>query len=198
VVHSVPITGFAEPLKAFISSEGSEGSEGSKGSKGPEGLEDSKDPETSSYSRNLKALKAEIEAFNSIEILGQPRWLKPPTEGQTMGSIVLALPSKTVRNRCILQGLRVANQRVRVVPYRDTSPKTLCGRCQQFGHAARGCKNSPKCRLCGKKHFTWTHRCNTYNYSDPKPCSHLEIQYINCKTSGHWANSKDYEIYKAL
>jgi hypothetical protein len=104
VVHEVPLTGFSEPLGAFIS------------------------PGDADDNKGLKALKADIEAFNPIEIQGQPKWLKTPKEGQAIGSIVLALTSERARSRCILQGLLVVNQRLKVVPYRDTLPKTLYGR----------------------------------------------------------------------
>ena len=145
----------------------------------------------------MQALKADIEAFNPVEIQGQPRWLTPPKEGQATGSLVLALASEEARNRCILQGLTVANRKVIVVPYRDTSLRTLCNRCQQYGHMARGCKKTPKCRLCGKGHFTWAHKCNTCGCTG-KPCDHLEKQCISCRSSGHWAGSKTCDAYKAL
>src|ERR1043166_6874834 len=61
VAHGVPVSGVTEPLGVYIAPEGSEGPNLGQ-------------PE-------IQALKADIEAFNPVEIQGQPRWLTLPKEG---------------------------------------------------------------------------------------------------------------------
>ena len=114
MVHGVQAISIA-PLTAFLNTEGIGGNI---------------EVETAETTEKtcLEALKTDIETFNKVEIKGI-RWLKKPTEHQNIGSLVLAVPNKVVKKHCILKGLLVANQPVKVVPYRETALKTLCGRC---------------------------------------------------------------------
>jgi len=163
----VPISGLSRPLRAYISTQDTDQID--------TGAEEQLKAEAASRGlQGLEVLRANIETFNSIKTQGSLRWLTPPKNGSTTGSIVLAMATKEVCNRLILRGLTVANETIRVVPYRPSSPKTLYGRCQQFGHEVRGYRKTPKCRLCGKNHFTWSHACETCGHNNSKPYSHLD------------------------
>ena len=128
MAHNVPISGLSRAPEAYINTQDTE----DQMDIGVEeqidtGAEEQLKAEASGSLQGPEALRAEIETFNSIKTQGSLRWLTPPKDGSATSSIVLEVATKEVRNRLILRRLTVANETVRVVPYRPSSPKPSAG-----------------------------------------------------------------------
>ena len=142
------------------------------------------------------ALKQEIETFNNITIVGNPRWLsRNRREGQQSGSLVFAVNNEETRATILKKGrLTIAGGTSRMVKYITSSPTSQCGHCQKFGHPTGSCKTIV-CRFCAASHKTAEHSCSQCTIIG-KPCEHTTPKCANCKGS-HFSNSKDCDIWKA-
>ncbi|KAK5989401.1 hypothetical protein PT974_10920 [Cladobotryum mycophilum] len=56
----------------------------------------------------LSIFQEETETFNPIKTIGQPRWLKTPSEEQKAGSVVFAVPTEAYSKYSKKQGLYIA------------------------------------------------------------------------------------------
>jgi hypothetical protein len=138
----------------------------------------------------------EAKTFNGIEVLGEPRWLKQPVEGQESGSVLFAVPTEAMATRCRKLGLAIAGKKVTIARYREFTPTTQCYRCLAYGHNPRECRKPVKCAICPEKHITRDHSCSSCKASGP--CSHYKPYCHNCK-GDHRANDKaQCEVYRSI
>lgn len=144
----------------------------------------------------LQFFADEAKTFNNITVLGAPRWLTQPKEGQRNGSVVFAVADTAEKNRVRQNGgIYIAGILAKVRDYRDFTPKTQCFRCGAFGHNPRTCRKPTKCALCSENHFTKDHSCGTCKASGP--CGHIQLKCVNC-SGPHAANSRDCEVFRAI
>ena len=147
----------------------------------------------------MRQVVDEIKTFNKgYAPVGTPYWLTNASrrQYQQAGSVIIAFATEEEANRAIRQRLYVAGISVRVEKLHSTSPTTQCNNCQGYGHLDSYCKRPVVCRLCGDKHNTVIHYCNTCQ-SKGTSCQHLEPHCNNC-LQAHTANSKTCEVYLAL
>jgi hypothetical protein len=150
-----------------------------------------------------QVLKSELETFNSIAVVGSPRWItskeKRFSTTARFGSIVFAVESEEARQAVLAnKTIAIAGVSCKAVKYLQISPKTQCTTCWRFGHAAESCRNR-RCRLCTEAHLTKDHpSCGGSNCSitTGKLCKHQQAKCTNCKEA-HEANSKDCSIVHA-
>jgi len=141
----------------------------------------------------------EIKTFNKgLTPIGTPYWLTPAEKRlhQRAGSVVIAFNSPEEANRAIRHRLYIAGISVRVEKLYSTAPTTQCRNCQSFGHLDNHCKRTPTCKLCGDKHSTQQHVCNTCQAKAVR-CPHLVPKCANC-AGAHTADHKACEILLAI
>ena len=73
---------------------------------------------------SFKDFKKEVEAYNNLQLVGQPRWLVQPKK--QAGSVVFAVKSETAKSKCLRKGLTFKGSQIKVVKYLEFSPKTQC------------------------------------------------------------------------
>jgi len=139
--------------------------------------------------------KSEIETYNSVKIMGKPRWLVPIKDGKNAGSIVFNIKTIEEQNYCIKNGLTFYGSQFNVTKFKSFSEKTQCYKCQGFGHNPKNCNKKPVCRYCGKNHYTKTHVCRECKKDGL--CDHTQLKCVNCE-GNHAADSINCEIVKAI
>jgi hypothetical protein len=112
------------------------------------------------------------------KVLGTPRWLKTPEESALAGSVVFAVSTEDEARVCMQNGLFIAGVKARVDRYRAFSTTTLCRRCSGLGHNPDTCRAKPRCKYCGKGHYTSSHCCSTCNANTP--CIHAPAKCSHC------------------
>jgi hypothetical protein len=141
----------------------------------------------------------EIKTFNKgFTPVGTPYWITPKDKRavQLAGSVAIAFATAKEANRAIRHRLYIGGISVRVEKLYSTAPTSQCRKCQGFGHLESYCKRAPSCRLCGDKHATPEHACNTCNTKGTK-CQHLAPKCSNCKEA-HTADSKECQVLLAI
>jgi hypothetical protein len=141
----------------------------------------------------------EIQTFNKgLKPIGTPYWLTSAERRQTQraGSVAVAFGTEEEAERAIRNRLYIAGISVRVEKLFSTAPTTQCLRCQGFGHLENHCKKGPFCKLCGEKHATQQHHCNTCQ-SKGSWCQHLAPRCANCREP-HTADTKTCEVLLAI
>lgn len=142
-----------------------------------------------------KDFRVECLQFNNVLVKGTPRWLKPPSASKSAGSVVFSVGDTKDLTRCLKLGLMIGGTRVRAVRFTRFTPTSQCGRCQGFAHDPRKCTGKIACRICGQRHPTSTHKCETCGSS--ALCAHAVLKCINCKEP-HMASNRDCEVLKAI
>jgi len=79
--------------------------------------------------------------------------------------------------------LIICNRKCRIEEYISFGLSTQCRSCQQYGHPAACCKNSPACAVCAGAHKTKSHPCNLPNCKKGPACTHPPIHCLNCNDS---------------
>ena len=141
----------------------------------------------------------EILTFNKgLKPIGTPYWLTSPDKrlNQRAGSVAVAFATKEEADRAIRNRLYIAGLSVRVEKLYSTSPSTQCQKCQGFGHLENHCKKGLFCRLCGEKHATQQHYCNSCQAKGVR-CQHLAPKCANC-SEPHTADTKSCEVLLAI
>ena len=141
----------------------------------------------------------EIQTFNKgLKPIGTPYWLTAAEKRLTQrgGSIAVAFATEEEANRAIRNRLYIAGISVRVEKLYSTAPTTQCQKCQGFGHLENHCKKGPFCRLCGERHATQQHYCNSCQAKGTR-CQHLAPKCANCRES-HTADTKSCEVLLAI
>ena len=128
------------------------------------------------------------------EVLGQPRWLRTPEEGYC-GSVVFAVSTEAEANVCLRRGLYIAGIRARVDRYRAFSATTLCRRCSGLGHNPETCRARPRCKYCGKGHYSSSHCCKECGTN--RPCAHMPAKCSHCP-GAHESGSPECTVVQAL
>jgi hypothetical protein len=141
----------------------------------------------------------EIKTFNKgFTPIGTPYWITPKDRRavQQAGSVAVAFATAEEANRAIRHRLYIGGISVRVEKLYSTAPTSQCRKCQGYGHLDSYCKKAPSCRLCGGKHATLEHACNTCNAKGTK-CQHLVPKCSNCREA-HTADSKECQVLLAI
>jgi hypothetical protein len=141
----------------------------------------------------------EIKTFNKgLSPIGTPYWLTTSEKrlNQRAGSVVVAFATPEEASRAIRHRLYIAGMSVRVGRYYSTASTTQCHNCQGFGHLDNYCKYATACRLCGDKHSTHQHVCNTCKAKGIR-CAHLVPKCANC-SEAHTADHKSCETLLAI
>jgi len=137
--------------------------------------------------------KSEARIFNSIEIVGRPRWLANP-DGKLAGSVAFAITDEKAYKAALLKGLYIAGVKVTVQPLKAFSDKTQCFKCQGYAHNPASCRKRA-CRICGENHYTKDHRCSSCLSNGN--CPHITVRCVNCG-GGHTANNPNCEVRATL
>jgi hypothetical protein len=114
--------------------------------------------------------------------------LKAPNSSAKAGSVVFAVGLEAKATLCLKQGLFIAGIRARVEYYRAYSTTTLCKKCSGLGYNPDTCKAKPRCKYCGKQHYSSSHYCRQCNSN--RPCSHIPAKCSNCP-GAHESGSTD-------
>jgi hypothetical protein len=141
----------------------------------------------------------EIQIFNKgLKPIGTPYWLTSAEKrlNQRSGSLAIAFATKEEADRAIRNRLYIAGISARVEKLYSTAPTTQCQRCQGFGHLENHCKRGPFCKLCGERHATQQHNCNSCQAKGSR-CQHLTPKCANCKES-HTADTQTCEVLLAI
>ena len=134
-------------------------------------------------------LKEEIQTFNSIQILGKPRWLtsEERRDGKLYSSITFAVRTEEERKRILRIRLLVAGISAQTAAFREFSPNSQCSKCQKFGHISLNCTSTPVCKFCAENHHTRDHYCIPCQRVGRK-CGHMKEKCANCEEE-HSADS---------
>lgn len=141
----------------------------------------------------------EIKTFNKgLTPIGTPYWLTSADrrQNQRAGSVVVAFATEDEAKKAIRHRLYIAGISVRVEKLQSTAPTTQCQKCQGFGHLDSYCKRGSICKLCGDKHATQQHHCNTC-YAKGTRCPHLAPKCANCQEA-HTADTRSCEVLLAI
>ena len=65
----------------------------------------------------------EAKAYNNLEVLGIPRWLRHPQPGQPTGSVLFAVPSEAAA-KAAKKGLYIAGKKAIIVNFREFTSTT--------------------------------------------------------------------------
>jgi hypothetical protein len=147
----------------------------------------------------MKLVTEEIKTFNKgLHPMGTPYWLTSPEKRATqrVGSVVVAFATPEEADRAVRHRLYIAGISARVEKLYKVAPTTQCSQCQGFGHLNKICRRDPSCRLCGEKHATQQHSCNSCQVKGVG-CRHLTPKCVNCKGT-HTSDSKTCEILLAI
>ena len=142
---------------------------------------------------SISSFKEEIETYNNIAIVGEPRQLVVPKS--KTGSVMFVIKTEAQRKHYILRGVIFESQSLKVVNFKPFSPRTQYYKCQGFGHDLKGYKSKLTCRFYSKNHFTKDHICNTCKTIGI--CMYLEKKCINC-SQNHIADSEQYKTIRAI
>lgn len=82
--------------------------------------------------------------------------------------VIVQLP-RTDQGKQIFALTSTLHLRVKIENYRARNEISQCYRCQQFGHAANGCRAQPLCNKCAGLHFH--HQCPKKREDGPATCA---------------------------
>ena len=146
----------------------------------------------------INKLNSEIEAYNKdIKTQGEPRWLTKSPEKMIRASVAFCVKTDEEKTRLIKSGVLIGGQLLKVVNFQQSTQKTQCRKCLQYGHHSVSCRKLPVCAICLGAHYTNSHKCSTC--SATQSCIHHAVQCANCKSNTHLAFQRlDCDYYKAL
>jgi hypothetical protein len=150
-------------------------------------------------SEGMALVSDEIQTFNKgLKPIGTPYWLTSAEKRLTQrgGSIAVAFATEEEANRAIRNRLYIAGISVWVEKLYSTAPTTQCQKCQGFGYLENRCKKGPFCKLCGERHTTQQHHCNSCQAKGTR-CQHLAPKCVNCQES-HTADTRSCEVLLAI
>ena len=107
-------------------------------------------------------------------------------------SIIIAFNLEKAMQKALNKKLLIAGIPLKIATFEQKKSTEQCLKCQQFGHATKGCKNLAICQLCSQNHPT---RLHTYKICEivGESYIHTILIYNNCN-GNHAANSKKYNI----
>ena len=97
--------------------------------------------------------------------------------------MVFSVTSEWEKNICMSYGLNLFGRHAKVVPFKAWNTRTQCYRCHGFGHDPARCKEKVACGLCGRNHFTKSHKCRKCGLRTT--CEHLKPRCTNCPDKQH-------------
>ena len=109
--------------------------------------------------------------------------------------VVFAIGTKAEANICLHRGLYIAGIQAKVDRYREFSATTLCRRCSGLGHNPETCRAKPRCKYCGRGHYSSSHCCKECKAS--QPCIHMPAKCSYCPKA-HKSGSQEYTVVQAL
>ncbi len=137
---------------------------------------------------SLVDFRYEMETYNRVHLIGQPRWLVQLKEGKQAGSVMFAVQTQEEQLECVRKGVTFEGMKLKVAVFKPFRVKIQCFRCQGFGHNPHNCRKPPVCRLYSNKHLIKDHICNTCKTNGS--CIHTISKCTNCN-GNHPANSPE-------
>ena len=113
-----------------------------------------------------------------------PRWLTPANrrEHKANSTIVMTLTGNIKKESIGRQYLIVCNRQCQLDEYISYGRTTQCRNCQQYGHPAALCRESPRCAVCADPHSTKDHPCSLPACKKGPACTHPPIRCANCNS----------------
>jgi hypothetical protein len=134
---------------------------------------------------SFEEVRREVETHYPEIRLGQtPRW--PSTsekrQGKTLSTMVLTVVGQETLKSIGRSRLYLFNNKCTLQNYITFGPRTLCGRCQLYGHPTSRCTTPfPAWAVWAQAHHTNDHPCEILSCKKGLACPHPPVMCVSCQ-----------------